>query len=198
MKVENVKVYNIARAVYSARNALNSWNKSDSDLDNDILGKCDIELARRLYKGGCEHRKYLRQIFVTMDIEAPVYWIQELDTYKVGTTRNSCSLQHKGASRDFTLDDFSYDPEIMQEDMQMVIDLVNKYRQLYEDTKNYAFFIAMRQLMPMGYNYRFTLSMNYENVVNMIHQRSNHRLPEWKEFTGILYELPYIKEIIGD
>ena len=107
IKVENVKVYNIARAVYSARNPLNSWAKSDSDLDKDILGPNDIGLAQRLISAGPEHRKFLRQIFVTMDITAPLYWISEFDTYKVGTVRNSCSFMHKGVSKPFEISDFS-------------------------------------------------------------------------------------------
>ena len=111
IKVENVKVYNIGRAVYSARNPLNSWDKSDSIIDDDvlgdILGEKDLALAKKLYKAGTEHRKYLRQIFVTMDITAPLYWISELDTYKVGTARNSCSFMHKGVSKPFEIKDFS-------------------------------------------------------------------------------------------
>ena len=95
IKVENIKAYNIARAIYSARNPMNSWAKSDSDLEKDIIGPNDLDLMRRLYKGGAEHRKYLRQIFVSMDIVAPLYWWKEFDTYKVGTVANSCSTMHK-------------------------------------------------------------------------------------------------------
>ena len=109
IKVENVKTYNIGRAVYSARNPLNSWNKSDSDIDDDILGEKDLELARKLYKAGTEHRKYLRQIFVTMDITAPLYWWKEADQYRINVTTNSCSTMHRLLSKPFEMEDFSFD-----------------------------------------------------------------------------------------
>lgn len=109
IKVENVSVYNIARAVYSARNAMNSWDKSDSDLSRDILGDADLALARKLCRSGSDHRKFLRQIMVSMDITAPLYWLKELDTYKVGTVANSCSTMHKIHTKEFTPDDFSHD-----------------------------------------------------------------------------------------
>lgn len=196
LKVENIKVYNIARAIYSARNALNSWDKSDSDLDNDIVGEKDLELAKKLFKAGTSHRKYLRQIFVSMDITAPVYWLQELDTYKIGTTRNSSSLQHKGSSRDFVIEDISFDGDYeLTKDLQTVLDIVNRYRQEYIKTNDYMWFRRMRQIMPMGYNYKFTFTLNYENVVNIILQRSDHRLQEWNDFVAILKDLPYIREI---
>jgi len=170
-----------------------------------VIGNNDLDLMKRLYKSSLNgdnhaHRKYLRQIFVSMDIIAPTYFTAELDTYKIGTTRNSCSLQHKGASRDFTIDDFSFDSEDDYDAAYLLtaIDIVNYYRQKYIETKDYKYFIKMRQLMPMGYNYRFTYTMNYENVVNMIKQCQNHKLPEWKEFCEILKTLPYIKEIMEE
>lgn len=137
IKVENIKVFNIARAIYSARNAMNSWDKSDSDLENDIVGKADLDLAKRLYQGGPVHAKYLRQIFVTMDVTAPIFFNQELDTYKVGTTRNSCSFQHKGVSKPFSIRDFTVDDERMYE----ILDPVREKREhalVYQyETKEY-------------------------------------------------------------
>ena len=109
IKIENIKVYNIARAVYSSRNAMNSWDKSDSDLDHDVLGENDIELARKLYKAGSEHRKYLRQIFVKMDVTAPLYWWKEMDQYRINVTTSSCSTMHKLLDKPFEMEDFSFD-----------------------------------------------------------------------------------------
>ena len=196
IKVENIKTYNIARAVYSARNAMNSWDKSDSDLENDVLGPNDLELARKLYRAGSEHRKFARQCFVTMDITAPIYWAAQLDTYKVGTTRNSCSFMHKGVSKRFEPDDFTtHASEWSSPVWTTVLITLNKLRDLYLETKDENIFQEIRALLPSGYNQRFTLTMNYENVFNIINQRSGHRLQEWKDFIEILKSLPYIKEI---
>lgn len=401
IKVENIEVYNIARAVYSARNAMNSWDKSDSDLKKDILGPADLDLAKRLYKGGTAHRKYLRQIFVSMDIIAPLYWIAELDTYKIGTARNSCSFMHKGISKPFEITDFSIhdkrvyevlsplvkkeyeliypyetdeykkyicengreyrvykngrifaepfeytdtkgrnrkfdlkeckpsktrsgyyeiniggengekwllhrfiatvwldnknnlytvnhidgnkgnnsienlewcslennikkgfdgglyengkslhtkyikwknghtivNPFIKQQILldhrngltcsklsekynitisqanniicgnnnelfmlcyvwEQIIDHLNRLRDIYIETKDDNIFQQIRCLLPSGYNQRFTITMNYENVFNIIHQRTGHKLDEWNNFVEILKNLPYVKEIM--
>lgn len=403
IKVENINVYNITRAVYSARNAMNSWNKSDSDLDNDILGEADLDLAKKLYKAGPEHAKYLRQIFVSMDITAPLYWISELDTYKVGVTRNSCSFMHRGVSKPFEITDFSIhddrvydtlsplpkkeyelkypyetqeykkytcgngreyrvyrngrvfaepfeytdtkgrnrkfelteckphkrssgycelniggrngerwllhrlvatvwldnkddlytvnhingdkgdnsvenlewcsltenirkgfetglyanvsslyskyikwknghtivDPAIRQQiladhrngfvcgklskkygitvsqanniissgmnelfmlcyEWEQIIDELNRLRSIYLETKDDTIFQQIRCLLPSGYNLKFTVTMSYANVMNIINQRRNHKLDEWREFCGILLDLPYVKEIRGE
>ena len=217
IKVENIKVYNIARAIYSARNPMNSWAKSDSDLEKDIIGPNDLDLMRRLYKGGTEHRKYLRQIFVSMDIVAPLYWWKEFDTYKVGTVANSCSTMHKIHSKEFKLDDFSHEhlthcygyeielvdyeeyPNSPHEVLEFVIKALNHYRNLYLDTKDKRHWWQMIQLLPSSYNQRRTVTMNYENAVNMIRQRENHKLDEWRDFVKELQQLPYIKQIMeGD
>ena len=109
IKIENESVSNIARAIYSARNAMNSWDKSDSDLEKDIVGFNDLAIAKRLCNAGTDHRKFMRMINVTADITAPLYWYKEYDTYKVGTVANSCSTMHKIADKEFTLDDFSHE-----------------------------------------------------------------------------------------
>ena len=201
IKVENIKVYNIARAIYSARNPMNSWAKSDSDLEKDIIGPNDLDLMRRLYKGGTEHRKYLRQIFVSMDIIAPLYWWKEFDTYKVGTVANSCSTMHKIHDKEFTLDDFSVE-HLDGWSLEHFIDtlnLLNKYRYDFIETKNKSDWWQMIQLLPSSYNQKRTITMNYENAVNMIRQRENHKLDEWRDFVKELQQLPYIKQIMeGD
>lgn len=217
IKVDRIKVYNIANAIYSARNPLNSWRKSDSDLERDIIGPNDLDLMRRLYKAGPEHRKYLRQIFVSMDITAPLYWWKEFDTYKVGTVSNSCSTMHKITAKEFTLADFSHEnltiPSLQV--LQLTIDMLNRWRQIYleggavvlnkEDVsdensmtfepKNKIVWWQLIQLLPSSYNQRRTITMNYENAITMIKQRSGHKLTEWNTFVEVLKILPYIKEI---
>jgi hypothetical protein len=223
IKVENIEVFNFEGAIRGMRNPLNSWEKSDShicyggdrfdgctgehpfcprkddkDFENDVfcVGKADLDLMHRLFVAGSEHRKFLRQLFVSMDITAPLYWIAECDTYKVGTTRNSCSLQHTGSKRDYTIDDFSFDEGLSGKDIAEIVDMINKYRRKYIETKDYKYFRFMRQVMPQSYNYKSTVTMSYENVVNMIKQRENHKLQEWKDFTDILKDLPYVREIM--
>ena len=195
INVENIKVYNIARAVYSARNALNSWDKSDSDLENDVLGEADLDLAHRLFVAGSPHRKFLRQCFVSMDVTAPTYIWAEIDTYKVGVTRNSCSFMHKGLSKPFEIDDFSTHGYCKEWDY--IIDELNDLREKWLEAKDAELFERIRCMLPSGYNVKSTLTMNYENVVNILEYRSNHRLSEWREFCEILKDLPYVREIGG-
>lgn len=203
IKVENVAVYNIARAVYSARNAMNSWALSDSDLENDVLGPKDLGLAQRLYKGGPVHAKYLRQIMVTIDIVCHHTWWSEFDTYKVGTTRNSCSKMHKIHVKEFVKDDFSHegidevggDVVVTFGDVLCTLEML---RQKFNETNEKKYWRAIIELLPMGYNIRATVTMNYANVMNMLDWRTNHKLDEWVEFCGILRSLPYVKEIRGE
>ena len=200
MKFENTKVYNIARAVYSARNPMNSWAKSDSDLDKDILGISDLTLAQKLIKAGSEHRKVMRQIFVSVDITAPAYVIAELDTYKIGITRNSSSFMHKGTSRPFELSDFEIDDSNDNWNCvswKNIIQTLNLVREKYLETKDNKYFRLLRQLLPNGYLYHSTITMNYENILNMIHQRKNHRLVEWSDkFINWAKSLPYANELL--
>lgn len=200
IKVENMKAYNIGRAVYSARNPLDSWDKSDSDLENDILGEKDLELAKKLYKAGTEHRKYLRQIFVTMDITAPLYWWKEADTYKIGTVSNSCSTMHRIHAKNLTIDDFSHEhlggPEMNI--LQHIISVININRHLFLETKDKLYWWQMIQMLPSSYNQKRTITMNYENVMSIINQRSGHKLDEWNCLIEELRKLPYINDIRGE
>lgn len=220
IKVENIDVWGFEHAVRSMRNPLNSWHKNDSvfthelseyTLNGCIIGQNDLDLMRRLYKAGPEHRKYLRQIFVSMDIVAPDYWFKEFSTYKIGTVENSTSTMHKIAAKEFTWDDFSLEHIIdepfpfnedwmssYQDEMVGTIKALNAARQRYLETKDKIYWWQIIQMLPMSYNYRRTVTMNYENVVNMIHQRSNHKLQEWRDFTNVLKELPYVKEIMDE
>lgn len=200
MKFENTKVYNFEGAIESMRMPMMSHKKSDSFYDEDgyfIIGDADMKLAQNLIKGGSEHAKYLRTIYVNTVITCPQYFAAELDTYKIGTVRNSSSLMHKGASRDYTIDDFTFDD--YESELQPIIDQLNYYRQKYVETKDYKYFRLMRQIMPMGYNYTFSFSTNYSQLRNMYIQRvkNPHRLKEWTEDFALWIEsLPYAKEFI--
>lgn len=208
IKVEKINVWGFEHAVRGMRNPLNSWDRSDSYYDEDgnyIIGKNDLDLMRRLFNAGSEHRKYMRQIIVSMDITAPLYWYKEFDTYKVGTTANSCSTMHKIAAKEFELDDFSHE-HLMDTGMWLLettIDRLNKWRSVYVlgnqvyEPKNKDIWWQMIQLLPSSYNQKRTVTMNYENAWTMIHQRSGHKLDEWREFVTILSKLPYMDEITG-
>ena len=203
IKVENIDTWGFDHAIRGMRNPLNSWDKSDSyiELCDVIVGDADLALMHKLYKSGDEHRKYLRQIFVSMDIVAPLYWWKEFDTYKVGTVANSCSTMHKIHDKEFTLDDFSVE-HLDGWSLEHFIDtlnLLNKYRYDFIETKNKSDWWQMIQLLPSSYNQKRTITMNYENAVNMIRQRENHKLDEWRDFVKELQQLPYIKQIMeGD
>lgn len=220
IKVENIEAFNFEGAIRGMRNPMNSWDKSDSGMkfvngifENQefVVGSSDLDLMRRLYKAGTEHRKYLRQIFVSMDITAPLYWWKEADTYKVGTVSNSCSTMHKIAEKEFTLNDFSHEHlerletnlrgsdstcnYDYQEVLVLVINALNASREMYLKTKDKRYWWQMIQLLPSSYNQRRTVTMNYENVMTILNQRQGHKLDEWNEFCGILKDLPYVKEI---
>jgi len=213
IKVENIDFWGFEHAIRGMRNPLNSWAKSDSlafgtatvYADNEIvaemIGPNDLTLMKTLYQAGPEHRKYLRQIFVSMDITAPLYWWKEFDTYKVGTVANSCSTMHTIHRKEFTLDDFSCEHLINGTSKIMlngVIDLMNQYRSQYLNTKNKEYWWQLIQLLPSSYNQKRTVTMNYENVATIIRQRSHHKLDEWNNFIDILKELPYVKEIMEE
>ena len=203
IKIQNVETWGFKHAIHGMRNPLNSWDKSDSyiELCDVLIGDADLALMHKLYKGGTEHRKYLRQIFVSMDIIAPLYWWKEFDTYKVGTVANSCSTMHKIHAKESTLDDFSAE-HLDGWSLEHFIDtlnLLNKYRYDFIETKNKSDWWQMIQVLPSSYNQKRTITMNYENAVNMIRQRENHKLDEWRDFVKELQQLPYIKQIMeGD
>ena len=213
IKVENIDVWGFEHAVRGMRNPMNSWDKSDSYFEDEIdvnskafsIGENDLDLMRRLYNAGSEHRKYLRQIFVSMDITAPLYWWKEFDTYKIGTTVDSCSTMHKIAAKRFELDDFSH--EHLKEDSYQILnnvcEILNDWRYIYLNGSAWCekhdkeVWWQMIQLLPSSYNQKRTVTMNYENVVTMIRQRTGHKLDEWREFVEILKDLPYVKDIMN-
>ena len=228
IKVENIDYWGFDHAIRGMRNPMNSWDKSDSEwrwVEDDspinpddpgmcfVIGKNDLDLMKRLYKAGTEHRKYLRQIFVSMDITAPLYWWKEFDTYKVGTVANSCSTMHKIAAKEFELDDFSHE-HLLNESIELfktTIDSLNQWRNKYIIASKIDDIVGadllpskktlwwqLIQLLPSSYNQRRTITMNYENVITMIRQRSGHKLDEWNDFVDLLLKLPYVSEICGD
>lgn len=226
IKIDHIETFNWEGAVRGARNPMNSWDKSDSYFDlaedpspinpNDEmiyrLGENDLKLLKRLANAGTDHRKFMRQIFVCMDITAPLYWWKEMDQYKVGTTTDSCSTMHKIASKEFTVDDFSHE-HLCDEALNIlndVIDVLNDVRDGYVNWDRYrdcanleewvtgqkALWWQMIQLLPSSYNQKRTWSGTYENLANIYHARKNHKLDEWVEFCKVIERMPYAKELI--
>lgn len=216
IEITKVQVFNWEAAIRGMRNPLNSWDKSDSEwkqiiIDGHfdgvefVLGPNDLALAKRLINAGSDHRKFMRQIFVSMDINAPLYWWKEYDTYKVGTTANSCSTMHTIHKKEFTLDDFSHERlystggetfetlDLMEE----IIDTLNYNRQKFIDTKDKFYWYQMIQLLPTSYNQMRTVTLNYENLINMYHARKNHKLDEWHTLCDVIRGLPYSELITG-
>ena len=201
IRLQNTSVMNFEHALRGARNPKNSWARMDSHYDeegNFLLGENDLGLAQRLRKAGSDHRKFIRQIFVSVDITAPLYWWKEYDTYKVATVANSTSTMHKIHSKAFELDDFSCDKmtdeTLMQ--MQQVIDYLEVLRGKFLQTKDKQYWYDMIQFLPSSYNQMRTCTLNYETLVNIYYARRNHKLDEWHEFCRWIESLPYAKELI--
>lgn len=238
MKFENTEVFNFEGAIRGMRNPMNSWEKSDSknkcacsddgqlydepcgydacchgcNFEHEfVIGKNDLELAQKLIKAGEPHRKFLRQIFVSVDIIAPLYWWKEFDTYKVGTVANSTSTMHKLASTPITKDCFEMDD---YEDVDVPLDCgANVYnfhhfwknliiqlewmRQKYNETKDKCYWKELIRLLPESFLQKRTVTMNYENILNMVKYRENHKLTEWSiSFMKWVKSLPYANEFI--
>lgn len=227
-------------ALSGARNAMNSWDRIDSDIREGTsespidcvsnpmvfnLGKNDKKLLQNLCKAGASHRKFLRMLPVTVDITAPVYFMRELDTYKTATVLNSCSFMHKGLSTPFIVTDFSMGKEMCKKIWEMqkgnagleqdmvyesirecidigvaalwcnILKALNVMREEYLKTKDESIFLEIRNLLPSGYNVYATWFANYEVLLNIYHQRKNHRLPDWRNMCKWIEEMPYFKEI---
>lgn len=232
---ENTEVMNIEGAIRGMRNPLNSWEKSDSvfrydNCNNDCpdckgctvlkgmcfkLGENDLDLARRLIATGSDHRKFLRQIFVSVDITAPLYWWKEFDTYKVATVANSCSTMHTIHKKEFTIEDFSTEhlinSPLIEEDpgkpkllnvqayemLSVIIGVLNAARFNYFKTKDKKYWWQMIQLLPTSYNQRRTVTLNYETLRNIYGSRRNHKLDEWSiGFMEWIDSLPYADDLI--
>ena len=191
---------NFENAMRGARNPLNSWARSDSSYDengNFVFGLNDLDLAKRLCQAGNDHRKFIRQIFISVDITAPIYWWKEYDTYKVGTVANSTSTMHKIHSKPFELADFSTDhmTDEALDTMKVMVESLEEIRVKYMETKDKALWYSLIQLLPESYHQMRTCTMSYENAIAMYNARHNHKLEEWHTFCDWVCELPYFMEL---
>ena len=205
IKFENTEVMGWEAAIRGARNPMNSHNRSDSywiEEDGEkryFVGDNDEDLMLRLAKAGSDHAKYRRMITVYTDITAPLYWWKEADTYKVGTVANSCSTMHKIHAKEFTFDDFSHEHMIstMGESYESMdwlvdtIDILNRYRKLFLDTKDKIYWWQLIQILPASYNQKRTWMANYEVLANIYKSRKGHKLDEWHVFCDWIENLPY-------
>lgn len=217
IRIENVRVNNIVGAVYSARNAMNSWDKSDSNWETDTLGENDLSLAKRLCKSGSDHAKYLRMINVNFDLTAPLYFWKQFDQYKVGVTTNSCSTMHKLTEKEFELSDFSFEhltPGAIEAVAKPIVSVLNGTRDAYLNYEKYNeedpegwdegvtckkdLWWQMIQMLPSSYNQKRTVQLNYQVLKSMYFARKTHKLDEWIEFCEWVETLPYFKEIVID
>lgn len=205
------------------RNPMNSWVKSDSDTTkyderydiNFTLGENDHSLMQRLSKAGTEHRKYMRMMPVYVRITAPLYFLKEFDTYKIGTVSNSCSTMHKIQEKEFTLDDFSHEhlKYGSLDTLKETVRQLNLFRTIYlnggtlgdifvgvKETfkpKDKEIWWQMIQLLPSSYNQTRNAMLNYEVLCDIYKQRRNHKLDEWRDFCSWIENLPYSELIIA-
>lgn len=199
IKIEGTDVYGFEAAIRGMRNPLNSWDKSDTVFDGDkwCVGENDLALMRKLALSGDDHGKFARFINVTADITAPLYIWAEIDTYKVGTVRNSCSFMHRGVSKPFEINDFSVQDERIYDayTWETLIHQLNVLREVYLETKDETVFFEIRQLLPQGYLQKATWQANYQTLWHIYKARKNHRLPEWHAFCDWIEKLPWFNEI---
>ena len=210
MKFEKTEVWGFEHAIRGMRNPFESWCSSNSSYidkrfnDQFYIGKNDLSLMQKLIKAGSEHRKFMRQILVSVDITAPLYWWKEADTYKVGTVSNSCSTMHKLANTPITKECFEMDgfSEIIDnykigKSWQTITTYLEQLRQEYNETKDKRYWKELIRLLPESWLQKRTITMNYENILNMYRQRKNHKLTEWsKSFCDWVKTLPYAEELI--
>lgn len=227
IKIENAEVMGWEAAIRGMRNPMNSWEKSDSNIDDfdencgvcktclkldmcgdGLIGPNDLGLMTRLRNAGTEHRKFMRMITVYLDITAPLYWWKEFDTYKIGTIANSCSTMHKIHAKEFTPEDFSHEHLMDFEEkgrlkfsplgtLQNTINELNDCRKVFLETNNKEYWWQMIQLLPTSYNQKRTVMLNYEVLTAMYNQRKNHKLDEWRSFCSWIETLPYPELITG-
>lgn len=213
MEVKEIEVFNMAGAIRGMRNPLNSWDRSDSywDIKNTdsiryIVGPNDLALMQRLIIAGTEHRKFLRQIFISMDITAPEYWWKQFATYQIGTVSNSTSTMHKLTSKpvelnDFEISNFSGDLNLIDDinlycRVDEILDTLEQLRQKYLQTKDKKYWNELIRWLPMSYKYLRTVTMNYEVARNIISQRKNHKIKDWDELIEVFRALPYAEELL--
>ena len=202
IKTERISVMNFENAVRGARNPMNSWDRMDSYYDeagNFVFGENDLRLAKNLCRSGSDHRKFIRQIFVSVDITAPLYWWKEFDTYKVGTVANSTSTMHKIHSKPFERDDFSHDhmTDRALDALDSLIAVLEEERVAFVETKDKTNWYNMIQLLPSSYNQMRTVTLNYENLIGIYYARRHHKLAEWHDFCDMIMSLPYAADLIA-
>lgn len=201
LTLKNTSVMNFENAIRGARNPMNSWGRMDSHTEPDgsfVFGPNDLDLAMRLAKAGSDHRKYLRMVFVSVDVTAPLYWWKEYDTYKVATVANSTSTMHKIHSKPFSMDDFSCDhmTDGTKKFMETVVAQLENIRLRFKETKSKDDWYDMIQLLPSSYNQMRTCTFNYETLINIYRARKNHKLAEWHTFCDWIETLPYAEQLI--
>ena len=201
LKTERTSVMNLENAIRGARNPMNSWAKSDSAYDeagNYILGENDLALAKKLCRAGSDHRKFVRQILVSVDITAPLYWWKEFDTYKVATVANSTSTMHKIHAKPFETADFSVDKlsDGALAAFRTYMDYMEQTRRRFVETKDKHDWYDLIQLLPSSYNQLRTVTMNYETLINIYYARRAHKLDEWHVFCDWIRTLPYADDLI--
>ena len=201
LTLKNTSVMNFENAIRGARNPMNSWGRMDSHTEPDgsfVFGPNDLDLAMRLAKAGSDHRKYLRMVFVSVDVTAPLYWWKEYDTYKVATVANSTSTMHKIHSKPFSMDDFSCDhmTDGTKKFMETVVAELENIRLRFKETKSKDDWYDMIQLLPSSYNQMRTCTFNYETLINIYRARKNHKLAEWHTFCDWIETLPYAEQLI--
>ena len=201
LTLKNTSVMNFENAIRGARNPMNSWGRMDSHTEPDgtfVFGPNDLDLAMRRAKAGSDHRKYLRMVFVSVDVTAPLYWWKEYDTYKVATVANSTSTMHKIHSKPFSMDDFSCDhmTDGTKKFMETVVAELENIRLRFKETKSKDDWYDMIQLLPSSYNQMRTCTFNYETLINIYRARKNHKLAEWHTFCDWIETLPYAEQLI--
>ncbi len=215
MKFEYTETWGIENALRGMRNPLKSWDKSDSYYDTETnmftIGVEDLRLAQTLIKAGTEHRKFLRQIFVSVDITAPLYWWKEFDTYKVGTVANSTSTMHKIATEEITIKDFEISDlqagldmntyrgeQSLEEFYCNIINGLEILRKKYLLTKDKKYWKELIRWLPESWLQTRTVTMNYENILSITNQRKGHKLSEWHDFINWANALPYVNQLINN
>lgn len=243
MRFDKTKVWGFEHSLNGMRNPMNSWDKTDSlygynhcatcdhsylcdkcissdphdyAVEAPVIGNNDMKLAQQLIRAGSEHRKFLRQIFVSVDITAPLYWYKEFDTYKIGTAANSTSTMHKLSTTPITLECFEIDDidldleclgkhncspfyreSIISTEAEHITDFLEDLRERYLETKDYRYWKELIRWLPESWLQTRTVTMNYENLYSMIRQRSHHKLTEWSvSFIGWCWTLPYAEELL--
>ena len=214
IEISNVEVFGWEAAIRGMRNPKNSWDKSDSrwidfeDYDGGgfpdgqgsayVIGPNDLKLMKTLAEAGTDHGKFLRMITVFADVNGPLYWWKEADTYRFGVEKNSCSTMHKIHAKEFVMEDFSHEHNLYYGNLGHTIDALNHAREQYLLTKDKKYWYSMIQTLPTSYNQKRTCMFSYAALKNIYHARRFHKLDEWRDFCSWIKTLPYSELITGE